>query len=154
MRKNLLRTFLVAIALALIGAVSASALKIEIDKTLVSATVSVAPRELPARGNAPVEVSSVTRIKTNDGSPPLDLSEIVFMFDKHGSVNTMGLPVCTRAKLAGHHAGAGAQALRRRDRRRRAPARRRRARCPARPRSRSARRSPSSTRRRSAASRA
>lgn len=101
MRKNVLRTFLAAIALALIGAVSASALKFEIDKTLVSATLSVAPRELPARGNAPVEVSSVTRIKTGDGSAPLVLSEILFMFDKHGSVDTVGLPVCTAAKLAG-----------------------------------------------------
>lgn len=100
MRKNVLRTILAATALASIAAASASALKIEIDKTLVSATLSVAPRELPARGNAPVEVGSVTRIKSSDGSAPLVLSEILFMFDKHGSVDTKGLPVCTAAKLA------------------------------------------------------
>jgi hypothetical protein len=95
-----LRTILAATALAAIAASSASALKFQIDKTLVSATLGVSPRDLPARGNAPVEVSSVTRIKTGDGSPPLVLSEILFMFDKHGSVDTKGLPVCAAAKLA------------------------------------------------------
>ena len=70
MRKTLLRTILGITALALFGAASAYALKIEIGETLVSATIDVAPRELPAKGGAPVEVNSVTRIGTNDGSAP------------------------------------------------------------------------------------
>lgn len=101
MQKTLLRTILAITALALIGAASAYALKIEIGETLVSATVDVAPRELPAKGGAPVEVSSTTRIGTTDGSAPPVLSELIFMFDKHGAVDTKGLPVCTAAKLAG-----------------------------------------------------
>lgn len=85
----------------LLACASAYALTIEIDKTVVSATASISPRALPARGNAPVDVGSVTRIKTTDGSQPPTLSKIVFIFDKHGSVDTKGLPVCTMAKLAG-----------------------------------------------------
>jgi hypothetical protein len=100
LRKNVLRTVLAVSVLALIGAASAYALKIEIDKTIVSATVDVSPRTLPARGGAPVEVSSTTRITTTDGSAPLVLTELLFMFDKHGSVDAKGLPVCTMAKLA------------------------------------------------------
>jgi predicted nucleic acid binding AN1-type Zn finger protein len=101
LRKTLLRTTLSVLALGLFAAASAYALTIEISGTVVSATVDVAPRELPARGNAPVQVSSVTRIKTTDSAPPPQLSKLVFIFDKNGAVNTQGLPVCTLAKLDG-----------------------------------------------------
>jgi hypothetical protein len=97
----LLRTAVVASLFGLLAAASAYALKIEIDKTVVSATASIFPRALPARGNAAVEVESVTRIKTTDGSQPPILDQITFIFDKHGSIHTEGLPVCTMARLAG-----------------------------------------------------
>jgi hypothetical protein len=101
MRKTLSRAVVVAGLAGLLACASAYALTIEIDKTVVSATAAISPRVLPARGNAPVEVESVTRIKTTDGSQPPTLSEITFAFDKHGRVETKGLPVCTMAKLAG-----------------------------------------------------
>jgi hypothetical protein len=98
--KTLPTALIVGGLVALTACASAYALKIEIGKTVVSATASIAPRALPARGDAPVEVSSVTRVKTTDGSPPPTLKELVFVFDKHGSIDTRGLPVCTLAKLA------------------------------------------------------
>jgi hypothetical protein len=98
--RTLLRSLAAAWLVALLACASAYALKIEIGKTVVSATASIAPRALPARGDAPVEVSSVTRVKTTDGSAPPTLKELVFVFDKHGSIDTRGLPVCTLAKLA------------------------------------------------------
>jgi hypothetical protein len=79
---------------------AAYALKTEIDNTVVSVTADIAPRELPARGGAPVKITSVTRIRTTDGSPAPGLTRMVFVFDRHGSVHTRGLPVCTAAKLA------------------------------------------------------
>jgi hypothetical protein len=79
---------------------TAYALKTQVEKTIVSATADIAPRVLPPRHNVPVTVSSVTRIKTTDGSPPPTLDKLVFVFDKHGSIDTKGLPVCTMAKLA------------------------------------------------------
>lgn len=98
------RTFLKAAAgVALVGllaAAGAQALKIEIGKTTVSATATVTPRALPAKGNLPVSLSSVTRIGSRGGAPPT-LDELVFMFDRNGVVDTRGLPVCTLAKLAG-----------------------------------------------------
>jgi hypothetical protein len=101
MRKRLLKTA-VAIGLAgLLVCASAYALKIEIAKTVVSATASISPRALPARGNVPVEVNSVTRIKTTDGSQPPTLKQLTFIFDKSGTVDTRGLPTCSAAKLAG-----------------------------------------------------
>jgi hypothetical protein len=101
MRGTLLRAVVVASLAGLLACASAYALKIEIDKTVVSATASISPRALPAQGNAPVDVESVTRIKNTDGAQPPALEELTFVFDKHGSIDTKGLPVCTMAKLAG-----------------------------------------------------
>lgn len=101
MQKTVLRTLLVAFALALTTAGTAYAIKFELDGTMVSATASIEPRELPARGNAPVSISTVVRVSTKDGSAPPGLSKILFNVDKHGTIDTKGLPVCTLAKLAG-----------------------------------------------------
>jgi hypothetical protein len=101
MKRKLLKAVAVASLAGLLACASAYALSFELDETVVSATASLTPRELPARGNAPVNVSSVTRIHTTDGSQPPTLSKLVFIFDKHGALDTRGLPACTMAKLAG-----------------------------------------------------
>lgn len=100
MRRTSLRAIAAVTFVALFACAGAYALKIEIDKTVVSATAGITPRVLPPHTDVPVQVSSVTRIHTTDGSAPPTLGEIVFIFDKNGSVNTKGLPVCTMAKLA------------------------------------------------------
>lgn len=100
MRRTLPKAMLVVGAIALIACASAYALKIEIGKTMVSATASISPRALPAQGGMPVDITSVTRIKTTDGSQPGTLKQLVFVFDKHGSIDAKGLPTCTLAKLA------------------------------------------------------
>jgi hypothetical protein len=92
---------LVAIAAAgSVAAAGAYALTLELGKTVVSATASVSPRGLRGHGQTPVNVGSVVRVKTKDDSQPPVLKQITFIFDKHGSVDTRGLPVCTEAKLA------------------------------------------------------
>lgn len=96
-----------AAALAAVLAVglcaSAYAITIEIGPVWVSATATVQPRELPApgHGNAPIVLSSITRVGTHDGSTPPTLKTLVFLLDKNGSVDTRGLPTCTEAKLEG-----------------------------------------------------
>jgi hypothetical protein len=100
MRRSLPKALLAAGLVGLFACASALALKIEVADTVVSATASISPRALPARGGAPVTISSVTRIKTNDGSQPSTLKQLTFTFDKHGSIDTRGLPTCTLAKLA------------------------------------------------------
>jgi hypothetical protein len=100
MRRTLIRALAVVGLAGLLGCASAYALKIEIDKTVVSATATIFPRELPAKQDVPVQVSNVTRIKTTDGSQPPTLHRLIFGFDKNGSIDTRGLPVCTMAKLA------------------------------------------------------
>ncbi len=85
----------------LLACASAYALESSIEGLRVSVTANVFPRALPLHGNAPVKVTSVTRIKSTNGAAPPALSKIEFNFDKHGTVDTKGLPVCTAAKLEG-----------------------------------------------------
>jgi hypothetical protein len=40
-------------------------------------------------------------VGTHDGSTPPTLKTLLFLVDKHGTVDTKGLPVCTVAKLEG-----------------------------------------------------
>jgi hypothetical protein len=76
---------------------TAYAITAEIGPIWVSATATLKPRVLPAHGNAPVFLSSVTRV----GSTPPTLQTLLFQLDKHGTIDTKGLPTCPVAKLEG-----------------------------------------------------
>lgn len=90
-----------ALGLMLLAAASAHAIKGEVGNTVISSTATMLPRELPAKGGAPITLTSITRIKNKDGSAPEKLSSIDFLIDRHASVDAKGLPVCTAAKLEG-----------------------------------------------------
>jgi hypothetical protein len=57
------------------------------------------PEALPRDHDAPITVEGGGRITTISGELPPTLDEINFEFDRHGSVDTTGLPVCTKAQL-------------------------------------------------------
>jgi len=96
------RRIAVSAALLAVGVcATAYALTAEVGSVWVSATATVHPRELPAHGNVPVFLSSVTRVGTHDKSTPPTLQTLLFLLDRNGSVDTKGLPVCTIAKLEG-----------------------------------------------------
>lgn len=59
------------------------------------------PRELPAKGNAPITLESITRIRTKGGVTPPTLESIKFLIDKHGTINSKVFPVCKPAQLEG-----------------------------------------------------
>ena len=99
MRKTLFKVLAGAVLVGLLAVGGAQAVKIEIGKTTVSATATIVPRTLPAKGNQPVSLSSVIRIGTKGGPPPM-LKQLNFKFDGNGRIDTKGLPVCTLAKLA------------------------------------------------------
>src|SRR4051794_12464260 len=82
--RSLPKALLAIGVVGLLTCAGAYGLMIEIGKTVVSATADISPRALPAKGGAPVDISSITRIKTTDGSAPGTLKQLVFVFDKHG----------------------------------------------------------------------
>lgn len=100
MRSAPLKALVAVAAIGLLACGSAYALRAEIGDTVLSATANVLPRELPGSRDAPAKLTSITRVGTKDGSMPPAIESLVFEFDKHGSIETRGLPVCTMAKLA------------------------------------------------------
>ena len=101
MRGRIGKVAVLAVALTLVVGATATAIDACIGPLCVSSTVDVQPRELPANGNAPITLSSITRIKTKDNSTPPTLGTIDFQIDKHGIVNSKAFPVCPASKLEG-----------------------------------------------------
>lgn len=96
-----------AAALVLVVAIAASALAArEVTKVHIVAGNLVidgqggfSPTALPKHVDAPIKIYGRGKISTVDGKLPPVLKTIEFEFDKHGSVDTTGLPICTAAKL-------------------------------------------------------
>lgn len=97
----------VAVAAVLVLAVAGSALaarkvtKIHIvaGNLVVDGQGGFAPTALPRTVDAPIKIFGSGKISTVDGELPPVLKTIEFEFDKHGSVDTTGLPKCSAAKL-------------------------------------------------------
>jgi hypothetical protein len=100
MRKILLRTLAVSALFALAFGGSASALHLRIGNVVVDTDGGFSPTALPKHGFAPIRLHGYGKISTADGGNPPILQQITLWFDKHGAVETRGLPVCTQARLA------------------------------------------------------
>jgi hypothetical protein len=90
----------VAAALLLAIAGSAYALRLQVGNIIVVTDGGFSPTALPKHELAPIKLHGYGKFETVDGAPPPILEQIVLWFDKHGAVETRGLPVCTQAKLA------------------------------------------------------
>lgn len=99
MQKTVLRTIVFIAALSLVLAGSAAALRLQIGNVVVSAEGGFSPTTLPKHKFAPIKLHGYGKISTVDGAPPPVLKQIVVWFDKHGEVETRGLPVCKPGKL-------------------------------------------------------
>jgi hypothetical protein len=102
MRRRLVSTSILAlVAAGLFCAAAAVAVTTQIGNLKASATAEFKPRAFPAHGTVPATFGSIVRIKTVNGEQPPTLKTLVFEFDKHGKLNTKGVPTCTMAKLEG-----------------------------------------------------
>lgn len=99
MRKTLLRTSLAVVAIALIGAAAAEAITLRIGNIIISGDGGFTPTTLPKHENAPIKLYGNAKFSTSDGTRPSPLRQLVLEFDKHGAVETRGLPKCTEQKL-------------------------------------------------------
>jgi hypothetical protein len=100
MRKTLLRVNLLAAVLLLVAVGSAVAIKLHASNLVITTDGGFTPTTLPKHGYAPIKLHGFGKIETEDGSPPPVLETVTIWFDKHGEVETRGLPICTPAKLA------------------------------------------------------
>ena len=99
MRKTLLRTLVVAAAVALVGAGAAQAIKLRIGNIVIVANGGFSPTTLPKSENAPIKLYGNAKFKTTDGTRPSPLRTLTIEFDKHGAVETRGLQKCTMGRL-------------------------------------------------------
>ena len=60
----------------------------------VKVSGGVSPKRLPREGTAPVSVSVAGQISTVDGSPPPELRKLEIDLNRHGGLETKGLPLC------------------------------------------------------------
>jgi hypothetical protein len=105
MGRGTTRALTVAVAAVLVfvaaGAALASSTKVRIQagNILIVGEGGFTPTALPKDVDAPITIFGKGRIGTADGTLPPILKTIEFEFDRHGSIQTLGLPVCTPGKL-------------------------------------------------------
>jgi hypothetical protein len=99
MGRRTIRGLALAIAATLAVAASALAIRIQAGNIVVTGDGGFTPTALPKNVDAPITIFGHGKISTVDGTLPPVLKTIQFEFDKHGSVQTIGLPICTAARL-------------------------------------------------------
>ena len=88
-------------ALLLSAAASADALKtLRAGDLIVQAEGSFSPTSLPKHRNAPITLRGGGKLSTATGQLPPIIKTLTLKYDRHGSVQTTGLEVCTMARLA------------------------------------------------------
>jgi hypothetical protein len=92
----------VAVVLGLlVAAATANAFHVHIVQgdLIVDAEGGFAPKALPKHHDAPIITHGGGTLSTVSGEIPPILSAFTLEFDKHGHVDTTGLPFCTKGKL-------------------------------------------------------
>src|SRR3954453_10518055 len=79
--------------------VNATAQRLRAGDIVIVADGGFTPKALPKHEDAPITLHGGGKISTASGALPPILSTITIEFDRHGSVQTTGLPVCKPSKL-------------------------------------------------------
>jgi hypothetical protein len=100
MRKKIVIGALLGL-LALAGTAVASSFRqhVEVGNLVLDAEGGFSPNALPKHHDAPIITHGGGKLSTKTGEIPPVLDNFVLEFDRHGHVDTTGLPVCTKGKL-------------------------------------------------------
>jgi hypothetical protein len=95
------KTTLLLSALLLTGALiaTASAQTVRVGNLIITINGGVTPKKLPKATPAPIKLQVNGTLATADGTHPPVLQTLDLQFDRHGHLNTKGLPTCTPGKL-------------------------------------------------------
>jgi hypothetical protein len=83
-----------AIALCLAGASVAAAEVVQHGTLRVAVQGDLTPKTLPRTGTAPVAVKVGGRVSSVDGTEPPQLQKLTIEINRHGRIETLGLPTC------------------------------------------------------------
>lgn len=94
------------LALGLVSVIGVAAVAVAARPTVVQAgklvlkiNGGVTPKALPKNRLAPIRLKVAGNVSTRDGTHPPATKTIKVDFDKHGTVNARGLPVCRAGQL-------------------------------------------------------
>ncbi len=93
------RILISAVLGLLVVASLASALEVRVGDIILNADGGFSPQALPKHHDAPITLHGGGKLSTVSGELPPIVETLTIEFDRHGSVQTAGLPVCTEAKL-------------------------------------------------------
>lgn len=88
-----------ATALAIVTVGPAQAVRVVAGNLILNFGGGFAPKKLPRTHNAPIKFWGWGSIKTVDGTQPPALTRLIIEYDKHGHVETRGLPKCSVRRL-------------------------------------------------------
>jgi hypothetical protein len=95
--------FAAAVAVVAVGALAlaptSQAIRVLKGNVVVIFEGTISPSKLPRTGTAPVGVQMGGKIKTTDGTAPPKLERIILEINRHGQLQTKGLPNCSLGKL-------------------------------------------------------
>jgi len=89
-----------AATVLLLAVADAGAVKLQFGDFVLVADGSFKPSKLPERRDAPIVLRGNAKISTRSQKLPPNLRRLVVEYDRHGSVQTAGLPVCRASRLA------------------------------------------------------
>ena len=113
MRTRICLTAVLAVAVAMVTAGIATAEKptvVRVGNLVLRLNGGVSPKALPKHRMAPIALHASGNIATADGSQPPAAKKFVIDFDKHGTTNARGIPVCKSGKLQARSTGAAKNA--------------------------------------------
>jgi hypothetical protein len=112
MRKQLICTVAIAVALAAIASASALARPevVRVGTLFLRDNGGISPTKLPRREPAPISANLNAKIGTTDGSHPPAVRSVNLDFDKTIQVNARGLPSCTERQLVARSTAAAKSA--------------------------------------------
>lgn len=93
------KILILAVAGLLVLAATAGALKVRVGELILNADGGFTPTALPKHTDAPITLHGGGKLSTISGALPPIAETLVIEFDRHGSVQTAGLPVCTDHQL-------------------------------------------------------
>ena len=96
-RKLVVAALAALMAAAFVG--PAQAIKLRAGNIIIVANGGFTPTKLPRKENAPITIYGGGKISTVNGELPPILETIDIEFDRHGAVDTVGLPICLPGQL-------------------------------------------------------
>jgi hypothetical protein len=90
---------LASIGMLVVGGATASGEITQNGNLTVAVEGKLRPSSLPREGVAPVRVSVASKIHTTDETQPPRLRQLRIEINRHGQLETTGLPVCTAGRI-------------------------------------------------------